>query len=168
MTEFEALYLEELHLIREALQIIAGNNTLDMRMTGTSVEKAQSSLSKDEDISQMQIQNQTNSFSENKRIKRYYFGTPDGTGFEDCNMIEDLDNPKVLYVLETEDGKNGKFYPLEKGLARFKNNAKSMLLPLCDLSIPIEELQSFNISLENYGEVKLENNFWIVKKKCVI
>ena len=74
----------------------------------------------------------------------------------------------MLYVVETVDGKNGRFYPLNKGWARLRSNASSFLLPLCELESSIEAISNLNISAADYGEVVLDSGTWNVIRKCII
>lgn len=166
MTEFENKLLQQLDGIRIALEHIAEKvnfNTIDFSnlktLNGQQVTK---------DIVSENRNSQPPTSQNIPSINRLFFGTPDGAGFDECNVINDPDSPKVLYVVETIDGINGRFYPLSKGSARLKSNAKSFLLPLCELRSSLESIENFNIQPNDYGEIMLEDGYWNVKKKCII
>ena len=162
MTEFELSLLSELRAIRVAIeQFLSGN--ANVSIPAKPIEKT--SLSQN----QLQPQSALNQQAKNEStITKYYFGTPDGLGFEQCNAVSDSDSPKVLYVIETTDGINGHFYPLNRGLARLRSNASAFLMPLCELSVPLETLDNLNIPASDYGEVILCDDYWKVTRKCVI
>lgn len=167
MTDFESQLLMELHAIREALEKIAENSLSN----ATANPLAQSVISpQTAPLSSPSTQSSpmtiTQSSSSDSPIQRYYFGTPDGNGFEECNAMENPESIRILYVIETHDGRNGWFYPLERSMQRLKSNAQSFLLPLCNISKSLDELGAETITREQYGEVELENGFWKVTRKC--
>ncbi|MBD5358822.1 MAG: hypothetical protein HDR88_17845 [Bacteroides sp.] len=171
MTEFENKLLQQLEGIRIALEHIA--NKSNFRATDFSNLKLsnQQEVVNDVVVNNIDFEHKNSQLlmSQNDpSINRLFFGTPDGSGFDECNVINDPDSPKVLYVVETIDGINGKFYPLSKGYSRLKSNAKSFLLPLCELRSNLDSIENFNILPNDYGEIKLEDGYWNVKKKCII
>ncbi len=161
MNEFESQILVELHAIRVALEQIVGNSkplASSKSSIEPSMEKEGPNL-RDESQSNTQLHSQ---------VIRYYFGTPDGAGFEQCNAFTDSDSPKVLYVIESADGINGRFYPLNRSFARLRSNANSFLMPLCEVVGSLDTLASLNLSTEDYGEVELADDYWKVTRKCII
>ncbi len=165
MTEFETQVLSELHAIRVAMEKIACNQVNNIGVCSVTTPAAsmqdnlQNTVLKDAPV-------ESSSFVSNQSLKRYYFGTPDGDGFEECNAMSDPESIRILYVVETQDGVKGRFYPLGRSMARLKSNAQAFLLPLCNVSTSIEDLGSDNISQECYGEVELKNGYWKVTRKC--
>lgn len=167
MTDFESQLLMELHAIREALEKIAGNSSSN----ATANPLAQSVISPQtaplsSPSTQSSPMTTTQPLPSGGPVQRYYFGTPDGNGFEECNAMNDPDSIRILYVIETKDGKFGRFYPLERSMQRLKSNAQAFLLPLCNISKSLDELGAETITREQYGEVELENGFWKVTRKC--
>ncbi|MDE7386943.1 MAG: hypothetical protein K2N28_07365 [Muribaculaceae bacterium] len=165
MTEFESQLLTELRGIRQVLEKMTGtscvNNTPPIPTEYNCPPASPSTVYQPDNLGYVPI-------SEQKSLKKYFFGTPDGAGFEECNNLPSIDNPRVLYVVETTDGIHGRFYPLQQGLARMRTNANSFLLPLCELSKPLEQLDDIEISPESYGTVLLKDGYWIVEEKCRI
>lgn len=167
MTDFESQLLMELHAIREALEKIAENSSNN----ATANPLAQSVISPQtaplsSPSTQSSPMTTTQPSSSGGPVQRYYFGTPDGNGFEECNAMNNPDSIRILYVIETQDRKIGRFYPLERSMQRLKSNAHAFLLPLCNISKSLDELGAETISREQYGEVELENGFWKVTRKC--
>lgn len=158
MSAFETLLLNEIRAIREALQKIA--NTAP----ATSSTPASTSYVSTQPTPAPAHQTHAQQSAANNT---YYFGTPDGQGFDECNAMLDPNNPRVLYVIEA-NGTQGRFYPLSRGFSRLKSNASSFLLPFCNLTTPLDELQSLDITPDKYGEVELKDGFWTVTKKCNI
>lgn len=167
MTEFETQLLSELHAIRIGLEKYLGN-TLNA-FNASSITNRTASV---QDIPQNNLQenepDMTSSQGSGKSVIRYFFGTPDGDGFEECNAMNDPESIRILYVIETQDGVNGRFYPLGRSMSRLKSNAQAFLLPLCNISTSIDELGSGNIPQDQYGEVELKNGYWKVIRKCTL
>lgn len=161
MTEFEAQMLIELHAIRETLAQLVGQVAESSNHYKAPVQSTNTTTQSLADTVSVQ---QAASID----VKRYYFGTPDGNGFEECNALPDPNSIRILYVVETTDGINGRFYPLERSMSRLKSNAQTFLLPLCNISKSLDELNSGAILPEQYGEVELENGFWKVTRKCTL
>lgn len=105
---------------------------------------------------------------ENQPIKKMYFSAPDENGFESMNAIPDALSPKNLYVIETNDGRNGRFYPLSSRLQRLRSNANAFLFPLCEIIGDLDEANSIEIDSSEYGLVILENGVWRLEKKCKV
>lgn len=159
MTVFETELLNEIKALRAAIERLIGSpNTHAVAETKNEPDKVRLLNSQQAQSSQGTPTN----------VTRYYFGTPDGSGFEQCNIVSDPDSPKALYVMETSDGKIGRFYPLAKSLSRLKSNAKSFLLPLCELMVTIDELESVATTPDKYGEAVFDGEFWSMTKKCQI
>lgn len=160
MTEFEIQLLKELRAIREAIETLSvkpsSNNFSDSKTLQVEETPAMSKI------------NQESMTNQEHGLKYHYFGTPDGSGFEEPNEIYEINSPKILYVIETVDGINGRFYPIGRSFSRLRSNAKSFLIPLCDFSIPLEEMDTLDVSKENYGEIVLKDGYWEVIRKCII
>lgn len=161
MNDFESKVLVELHAIRETLEKIAfkPSSTTNPESITSSVDRSVNTASN------IVEQGGVNQGTSNKL---YYFGTPDGDGFENCNAINDSEDSRILYAIETDNGINGKYYPIGRALSRLKSNASSLLLPMCELNTPIDSLENLSILPNNYGDIKLEEGFWKIVRKCTI
>lgn len=173
MTEFETQLLNEMRAIRVAIDRIAGfapNGTAPVVANEQHAAKQSAAVPAMTPQPSASAPTSPASVPTPKSIDHVeylYFGTPDGQGFDECNVMYDPNNPRVLYVIESI-GIKGRFYPLGRGLSRLRSNASTFLLPLCNLSVPLDELQSLAVSPDNYGEVELKDGFWHVTKKCNI
>lgn len=165
MSDFEIQLLSELRAIREAMQKIANTQSVTPSATISAPYVAVQPSPTHTPTAHPAVQPHAPQPVSN--ITNYYFGTPDGQGFDECNAMLDPNNPRILYVIEAS-GNQGRFYPLSRGFSRLKSNANSFLLPLCNLTTPLDELQSLDISPDKYGEVELKDGFWTVTKKCNI
>lgn len=167
MTEFECQLLAEMRAIRVAIEkkCVEGlKNEATYRKSRTIINEEP--IRNYEPSSELvNLHSQSGTFS---NIRSYYFGTPDGAGFDENNTISDIDNPRVMYVVETMDGITGRFYPLSRSVARLRGNAKSFLLPLCELSDSIDFLDTINVTPDQYGEVTLVDGYWKVVRKCLL
>lgn len=163
MNEFESAVLEELHAMRIALENLSNRHEkveLNPIADYTPIVQATGQNGSNE--------NQSLPTLISNDVRRFFFGTPDGSGFEMSNALSDPDSPKILYVVESADGKEGHFYPLNRSFSRLRSNANTFLLPLCDVSVPIEELSNLSLSPEQYGVVELIDGYWKVIRKCII
>lgn len=167
MTDFESLLLNEIRAIREALQKIANTAHAPSPATASTPYVALQPIPEPTPTPTPNPAPQSPISGLAANITCHYFGTPDGQGFDECNAILDPNNPRVLYVIEA-NGAQGRFYPLSRGFSRLKSNASSFLLPLCNLTTTLDELQSLDITPDRYGEVELKDGFWTVTKKCNI
>ena len=164
MTEFELQLLAELKSIRQILEKLTGTSNTNITpsiLVGDSPNTTPLTTPNITNVGEVPI-------NTHSTVKKFFFWTPDGAGFEECNNLPSIDNPRVLYVVETVDGIHGRFYPLQQGLARMRSNAGSFLLPLCQLSKPIEDLDHIVVSPESYGTVLLIDGYWRVEDKCKI
>ena len=97
-----------------------------------------------------------------------YCGQPDGNGFDNASITEEK-GIRSLYEIRKTDDTHAVFLPLEDKLSRFRNNATSLLLPVCEIIGDISECPTFSIQSEDYGLLELEDmNYWKVIKKCII
>lgn len=170
MTDFESQLLMELRAIREALEQMVEKSS-GMATTNT-IGQSASVPPKSKTETPVAVQSVVNPneqrLQSNGVVQRFYFGTPDGNGFEECNAMDDPDSIRILYVIETQDGVNGRFYPLGRSMSRLKSNAQAFLLPLCSISKSLDDLSAEAIPQNQYGEVQFENGFWKVVRKCVL
>lgn len=165
MTEFETQLLSELQSIRVAVEKIVSNPMNVAEISSVTTHTASMQDNQQSNVREVRpVQSLASAL--NRSVKRYFFGTPDGDGFEESNAMSDPESIRILYVVETQDGVNGRFYPLGRSMSRLKSNAQAFLLPLCNISTSLDDLGSDNIPQEKYGEVELKNGYWKVTRKC--
>ena len=102
------------------------------------------------------------------KIELRYLGAPSGSGFEIINERSTI-SFDTLYILEI-DRANGKakFYPNVENLTQMVQSRNYYIDPVCDIEGSLDNICSFNISRENYGELILDNDYWQVTKKFLI
>lgn len=97
-----------------------------------------------------------------------YYGPPNADGFTKGFELRTRTDPKALYAVETTSPTTALYYPMPERFVRFRDNANTLLYPLCEVEGDILESQGFTLEKSDSGELKLENESWIVTKKCVI
>lgn len=107
-------------------------------------------------------------FDSSKVVKNCYCGSPDGCGFYDDNCTSSV-GIRSLYTFLLIDSLHAYFYPLTDKMPRFRNNAISLLMPVCDIDGDITECETFIVNAENYGFMELKDGeYWEVKKRCIV
>lgn len=97
-----------------------------------------------------------------------YCGQPEGPGFDNASITTEK-GIRSLYEIRITDNAHAYFFPLEDKLLRFRNNASSLLLPVCTIEGDITECQGFTINETEYGQLELDDSgYWKVLKKCII
>lgn len=97
-----------------------------------------------------------------------YYGPPNADGFTRGFELRTRTDPKALYAVDTTSPTTAVYYPMPERFVRFRDNANTLLYPLCEVNGDILGSQGFTLEKSDLGELKLDNESWIVTKKCIV
>lgn len=97
-----------------------------------------------------------------------YLGAPSGNGFEVMNERTNI-GVNTLYVLEIAREENyARFYPNVDNKVQLINERNYLFDPVCEAIGDLQYSSTLSVIEDNYGELELNGDYWILKKKCKV